>query len=177
VVLLVAVFLDVTLAARKISSPQMLPRRIGRNRSNSNPTTPDFGGGASSTLSHSTTSSGAFLDEIKNLGTLLIELFEYYGHRFDPQCTGVAWSRARGGGVFFPLNYTSVGVVRPPLVLLDPFADAPSAPPAATSATTPNIAWNVFQFARVQTLFADAASALRADTHAAPTILSRIIHM
>jgi hypothetical protein len=71
----------------------------------------------------------------------------------------------------------SAGVVRPPLVLLDPFADAPSAPPAATSAPTPNIAWNVFQFARVQTLFADAASALRADAHAAPTILSRIIHM
>jgi hypothetical protein len=43
--------------------------------------------------------------------------------------------------------------MRPPLVLLDPFADSTTIPTAASNIASPpnnNIAYNVFQFARIQ---------------------------
>jgi hypothetical protein len=74
--------------------------------------------------SQSSANSDTFHDDRKNLGALLIDLFDFYGsfvslfihlamvidqlfvgccgkcvgRRFDAQTTGVAWSRARNGG-------------------------------------------------------------------------------
>lgn len=139
----------------------MLPRRTVRNRSNSNPAAPDLGGGSQTASSHD--------DEFaqrKTLGTLLLEMLDFFGTRFDPATTGAAWSLSRNGGVLFPLANTAPA----PLVLLDPYNESR------------NIAYNCFKFYAVRQLFASAAAALRADTVDSgdtpmPTRLSRVIRL
>jgi DNA polymerase sigma len=156
-VLLVAVFLDAANNEHKISSPQLGPRRSVRNRSNSNPAAPDLGGG-------SVAAADAAFEQRKTLGTLLLNLCDFYGSRFDPKTTGVSWSVARGCGLLFPLCHTAP-VVPAPLVLLDPYNELR------------NIAYNAFNFHMVQALFADVAKALRATDAREPTLLSRVVRL
>lgn len=156
-VLLIAVFLDVASNEHKISSPQSLPRRSVRNRSNSNPAAPDLGGGSAAAAADT-------FEQRKTLGTLLLNLLDFYGTRLNPKSTGVAWSAARGCGLLFPLPYTAPEIAAS-LVLLDPYNEQR------------NIAYNVFQFHAVQALFADAATALRAGQASEATLLSRIIRL
>ena len=94
-VLLIAVFLSTSSDQHKvISSPQLLPRRSVRNRSNSNPAAPDLGGG-----NQTSASPDNEFAQRKTLGTLLLELLDFYGQRFDPVTTGAAWSCSRNCGL------------------------------------------------------------------------------